>query len=528
MIDFFREQIKKRGRIIRYIISGGTATGVNLFLLYAFTDWLGFWYLISAVLAFIGGFFTSFFLQKLWTFKDKGQEQIRRQMTIFLLLALINLFGNTFLMYVLVDIFKVWYMLAQFVIAGVIALWNYNALRLFVFRPAKVIGEGTKKDQLKVLIATGIYPPDVGGPATLLTALPAALAERGLAVKVITYSDVAVSDEEQRAGSVYRIERRQNPFLRQLKYLWQLWRLSQWGDLIYATDTYSVGFFAYLVKKLTDKKYLIRFAGDSAWETAVACGWTDDYILDFQNKKYGRRVEKLKRRQAQILIGADKVIAVSHFMAGLAKTIGVAQEKIRMIHNAVDFFGDYPQRIKPVSPTLVFAGRLMPWKGVGLLLRVVAKLKLRWPDIIFEVLGDGPEEGRLKELAGNLGLEQNVKFRGRLSETETHKIFARSSVFVLNTNYEGLPHSVLNAMACALPVITTPVGGNQEVIENGVNGLLAPYNDETAWLAAISRLLADESLRQQLAMNGQKTLEKFKWVNLVAQNEEVLKEIRNQ
>lgn len=141
MTDFFWIQIKKRERVIRYVISGSTATGVNLGLLYVLTDYLGFWYLASAVLAFIGGFFTSFFLQKHWTFQDNRREETQRQMTGFLLLTLLNLALNTFLMYLLVDIFRVWYMLAQVIISLLIAFWTYNALRFFIFKPIKATSE---------------------------------------------------------------------------------------------------------------------------------------------------------------------------------------------------------------------------------------------------------------------------------------------------------------------------------------------------------------------------------------------------
>ncbi len=381
------------------------------------------------------------------------------------------------------------------------------------------------KNKLKILIATGIYPPDLGGPATLLTRLPDALRAREAEVKVITYSDVVPEKGGETEKEVYRIGRRQCSFCRQAKYFWQMWRLSFWSDMIYATDTYSVGYFAYLIKKLTGKKYILRFAGDSAWEAAVAAGWTEDYIVDFQEKKYDSKIEKLKQRRAKILTSADKIIAVSNFISGIAKKIGVDAAKIRVIYNAVDFFGQVLKRVKPAEPTLVFAGRLMSWKGVAALLSVVAKLKSRWPDLIFEVLGDGPEENRLKELAFKLGIEENVKFRGRVSEQETHIVFARSTIFVLNTNYEGLPHSVLNAMRAGLPVITTAVGGNMEVVQNEENGILVPYNDERAWFEAITRLLNDENLQARFIANSQKTLENFRWDKLVDETMKAIREL---
>ncbi len=383
-----------------------------------------------------------------------------------------------------------------------------------------------KDKRIKILIATGIYPPDLGGPATLLIELPGALMKKGLGVRVITYSDVVSNQQEKEEKIVYRVNRKQCPICRKIKYFWRMLILSFWSDVVYATDTYSVGYFAYLIKKLSGKKYIIRFAGDSAWETAVVNGWTEDYIVDFQKKKYDCRIEKLKKRRTKILIGADRVVAVSKFIANIAKDIGVAEAKIRVIYNAVDFFGELPKKIKPLAPTLVFAGRLMPWKGVEVLLYVVAKLKARWPDIVFEILGDGPESDHLKETARRLDLEQSVKFRGRVSEKESHAVFARSTIFVLNTNYEGLPHSVLNAMRANLPVITTDIGGNVEVVQNGENGILVPYNDKRAWLEAISRLLVDESLQNKFIQNSQKTLEKFKWEKLLEETVAVINELK--
>ena len=141
MIEFLARQFEKKKRIIKYIISGGTATGVSLVLLFALTDWLGIWYLASAVISFFAGFFTSFFLQKFWTFSNNGQKLIKRQMAVFLLITSTNLLVNTLFMYVLVDIFKVWYMLAQVMITALIAFWNYNAFRLFVFKPVKIVNE---------------------------------------------------------------------------------------------------------------------------------------------------------------------------------------------------------------------------------------------------------------------------------------------------------------------------------------------------------------------------------------------------
>ncbi|KKT26577.1 MAG: GtrA-like protein [Parcubacteria group bacterium GW2011_GWA2_43_9b] len=136
MREFLLEQIKKRKRIIKYIISGGTAASVNFILLYFFTDILGLWYLLSSVLSFVAAFFVSFFLQKFWTFGDGQRDVLYKQMVVYLSITLFSLAVNTVAMYVLVDLFGVWYMLAQFFVSGLIAFWNFTAYKFFVFKGA--------------------------------------------------------------------------------------------------------------------------------------------------------------------------------------------------------------------------------------------------------------------------------------------------------------------------------------------------------------------------------------------------------
>jgi len=141
-MDFLIEQIKKRKEIIKFIISGGFAVFVEFSLLYSFTDILGIWYLWSSVFAFVSSFFVSFFLQKFWTFGDGDKDVLGKQMILYLLIALFNLCSNTFFMYVLVDLFGIWYMFAQFFVAAAIALWNFIIYKFFIFNQKTIVNEG--------------------------------------------------------------------------------------------------------------------------------------------------------------------------------------------------------------------------------------------------------------------------------------------------------------------------------------------------------------------------------------------------
>jgi glycosyltransferase involved in cell wall biosynthesis len=211
--------------------------------------------------------------------------------------------------------------------------------------------------------------------------------------------------------------------------------------------------------------------------------------------------------------------------------MGVRQEKIKVIYNAVDLLIKVPARQKPAVPTIVHSNRLTPWKGVAMLIKIVAKLKQRYPDIVFEIIGDGSEKKALQKLAADLNLDKNVIFHGRVSEPYTHQVFARATIFVLNSFYEGFSHAILHAMTVGIPVITTPVGGNPELVQDPstssgqATGLLAPYNDEAAWRAAIEKLLADDVLREKLVVNAKESLKKFKWEKTVTETIEVLSSI---
>jgi len=387
------------------------------------------------------------------------------------------------------------------------------------------------KQKNKILILTGIFPPDIGGPATILEALMKSLGEHGFDVKLLTYSDESESDRKD----VFRVKRNQFFICRYFKYLFAAFKLAKSADVIYVTDIYSVGYFAYLLKKILGKKYIVRFAGDSAWETAVANGWTTDYIVDFQDKTYNSRIEKQKARRKRILVSADKVIAVSNFMAGLAQKIGVVNEKIEVIYNAVDFTKEKfdPKRVSEIKSQfgpkklIATACRLTPWKGVDGIIKILPELKSKIEDVHLLVLGDGPELDNLKKLVEEKSMTENVSFLGRVKREDAFNYFKAADIFILNSNYEGLSHTLLEVMDVDTPIITTGAGGNPEVIEDGKSGLLVGYNNNKELSAAALKILTDEVFARSLAANAKEKLKNFNWSKTVEQTIGLLNEISN-
>ncbi len=121
-------------RIVRFVISGGTATTVNLSILYVLTHFLGVWYLYSSIMAFAASFFVSFTLQKFWTFGDASRHRMRAQAFTYLLIILFALLINTTLLFIFVEMAHLHYLVAQFISGLLIAVINFFSYKHIVFK----------------------------------------------------------------------------------------------------------------------------------------------------------------------------------------------------------------------------------------------------------------------------------------------------------------------------------------------------------------------------------------------------------
>ncbi len=376
----------------------------------------------------------------------------------------------------------------------------------------------------KILMCTGIFPPDIGGPATMLGALAHELEQAGFQIKILTYSEKAGSEK-----NIIRV--RKNGVFGKAVYFLRMFFLSFWSDVFYVTETYSVGYFAYIIKKITGRKYIIRFAGDSAWETAVANAWTQDYIVDFQHKTYDGKIETMKKRRNLILHNADRIITVSNFLADLLTQMGVKRDVIKVIYNSVEFINDTGRDLNECKNSgngdkiITTICRLTPWKGVDGIIKIIPSIIKECGEVKFLILGDGPEMDRLKNLAKEMQVEDKVIFLGRVKHQDAMQCLKNSHLFVLNTNYEGLSHAILEAMHADIPVVSTNVGGNPETIEDAKEGLLVEYNNGGQLKDAIVKILSNPELAQTYTENAKSKLQKFNWGDNVKETINVINEI---
>lgn len=124
----------ERHKILRFLISGGFSTAVDFFFLYAFTEWVGFYYLASSILAFLISIAVSFTLQKFWTFENTSRENMHKQAVAYFILASINLVLNTSMVFVLVEYVGLHYLAGQFISSGLIALSSFFIYHFIIFK----------------------------------------------------------------------------------------------------------------------------------------------------------------------------------------------------------------------------------------------------------------------------------------------------------------------------------------------------------------------------------------------------------
>lgn len=184
------------------------------------------------------------------------------------------------------------------------------------------------------------------------------------------------------------------------------------------------------------------------------------------------------------------------------------QRKGVVLSNPVDA-GRIPQQYTGKrDQVVVAAGRLSPQKNMPLLMKAFAGFSEKHPDYRLRIFGEGELRQELTELAVSLGIADKLELPGR--STALLEKMNSATMFVLPSDYEGMPNVLLEAMCMGMPVISTdcPSGGPKELIEDGVNGLLVPVGDETKMQEAMERM-ADPEYAKQLADNALKIREKL-------------------
>lgn len=357
----------------------------------------------------------------------------------------------------------------------------------------------------KLLLSTGIYPPDIGGPATYAKLLKDELPRRGIEVEILSFGEVR---------SLPKIIRHSAFFLKAFTRLRK-------NDIVLAQDTVSVGLPTVLAAKLLRKKIIIRVPGDYAWEQSVQRFGVKEGIDDFQAKRYGFKVELLRFVQKFVVREADTIITPSHYFNKLVSGWVGEGERVNTIYNGIDLKdGQLAVAEEFLSPTLVSAGRLVSWKGFACLIELMTEL----PEYNLIIVGDGPERQNLEQKIDQLELRDRVKISGSLPKLQMLGLMKGAKVFVLNTHFESFSFQIVEAMNVGVPVVATNIGNLSEIVDDGQSGFLVKPDDKEAIKAQIL-LLQNEELRSRIIETAKQKVQNFSIENTLAKLAKLFNEV---
>jgi glycosyltransferase involved in cell wall biosynthesis len=435
-------------------------------------------------------------------------------------------------MYSLVEYAGFWYILSKAIAAAIVLIWNFWASKMFVFNKKFI----NKKDQ--IIIASEIFPPDIGGPATYSYRLTKHLIQQGYDIKIICYSTVLPDKLDEEFGRrIVRISSLLSLPVKYFLYFIKLFNVALQAKVIYAQGPVASGWPALLVCKILRKKLVVKVVGDYSWEQARFYYATTQGINDwqthqeFKSKKLSvnLKLKFINFIQKTSVRNAQHVIVPSYYLKKIVIGWGVKPDKIKVIYNSVEFDARQPislrqaqKKIKINGDLIISGGRMMPWKGFELFIRLMPELKKVNPKFKLVIFGSGPEYKRLKILVSRLKLDKDVVLTGQIHHQDLYYYYLASSLFVLNSSYEGLSHVILDAMYYHLPIIASNAGGNPELIQDDYNGCLVEYNNKQEWLSAIIRIWQNEKIRQRFCASPLVKLDVFNFKHMVQETIKIL------
>jgi glycosyltransferase involved in cell wall biosynthesis len=341
---------------------------------------------------------------------------------------------------------------------------------------------------VKVLITSGIWPPDVGGPASHGPELGRFLVARGHEVEAVT----AAGDTTVEAAPfpVRALPRDRPRPLRLSAAALAIASAARGTHVIYSAGLYTR---SSLVSRLWSVPLVVKLAADPAYERARRAWGFEGSLEDFQRYQTSPRYRYLKRQRAIALFRAARIVVPSHYLARFVTAWGVPDERVRVVPNpapTIDSRESRKQlrrRLGMSGPTFVFAGRFVRQKNLPLAVEA-----LRHVDGASLVLvGDGPEAAAVAEAIDHKGLSERVSVKGAVARDVAIDWMRAADAAVLPSDWENFPHAAVEALAAGTPVIATAVGGVPEIIESGVNGLLVPRADVEALADAMASIVRD-------------------------------------
>ena len=315
-------------------------------------------------------------------------------------------------------------------------------------------------------MTVGIFPPDIGGPATFVPKIAKYFQDQlNYEIEILTLSDnknLNINDD----FSVKRIDRNLPIIYRWLKTIFTIYKLGKNKDLIFVN---GLGTEATIANIFLKKKIIRKIVGDPVWERAYSKAKISESFDEFQVKNYGFSISFQKKVRSFSIKKSDIVVTPSQHLKNFILNLGF-KNKIEIINNGVFIPEENTNIFTNDQINITIVSRLVSHKNIKKIIRAISDLND--PLIYLNIIGDGPELNQLQKISLESNNKDNIIFHGKLNRDEINHIFLNSDIYIQASNYEGLPHSLLEAMSYGIPVLCTPVGECKDILGNEDRGYI--------------------------------------------------------
>ena len=374
---------------------------------------------------------------------------------------------------------------------------------------------------MNVLVVSGIWPPDVGGPASHAPDVADYLHSRGHRVEVVT---TAAAQPVRRDYPVHWISRALPKGVIHLRTAAEVARRAGASDVVYTTGMFGRSAAGSAAARTP---YVVKLTADPAFERARRRRMVGGNVDDFQALAGDARIRVLRGARDLELRRAAHVFTPSAYLRELAVAWGVHAERVTVLPNPTPPMSSTTSREElrrsfvVEGDTLAFAGRLTAQKSLDVALEALVPNE----HVSLLIAGDGDERVSLEQRVAELGLGSRVRFLGPQSRERVLELFRAADASILSSSWENFPHSVVEALAAGTPVLATATGGVAEVVRDGVNGLLVPVGDAAALANAVARYFGDEVLRERLRAHAVESVADYAPERVFGRLEETLLQI---
>ncbi len=294
-------------------------------------------------------------------------------------------------------------------------------------------------------------------------------------------------------------------------------------------------------RKRYDIVYFLMSGLQIATGVPVARGLRKRIIMKFSGSSLIRQMTRSRLGRLELTLlrrWADRIMLLNDGMVEEAVEVALNPDKLMWMPNPVDTAEFCPiseeqraairerLRLPAVAPVILFVGRLAPEKELASLIQAFARVIRTHPDAILAMVGDGPSRADLERQVSEMALSKNVTFAGMVAGSDVREWMQASDVFALVSSLEGLPCSLIEAMSVGLSAVVTDIPANTQLIEHGVEGLVAPLKDDAALAAGLTQLIEDPALRCRMGDQGRsRVLAKYSTTAVVAAYENLFAEL---